>query len=56
MGASNKHHYFRFYKFGYGKVIREEPLEITGGGETVPAKRNSCKGNGSKKNPASGDT
>ena len=34
---------------------RDGPLEITGGGVTIP-KNNSCEGNLSKKNPASGDT
>ena len=39
MGPWNKHHYFRFYKLGVGKVIRDGPLEITGGGETVPPQK-----------------
>ena len=39
MGPWNKHHYFWFYKLGVGKVIRNGPLEITGGGETVHRKK-----------------
>ena len=32
--------------------IRDVPLEITSVGVTIPKKKNSCKGNWSKKNPA----
>ena len=39
MGPWNKHHYFRLYKLGVGKVLRDGPLEITGGGETVPPQK-----------------
>ena len=39
MGRWNKHHYLGFYKLGVGKVIRDGPVEITGGGETVPRKK-----------------
>ena len=39
MGPWNKHRYFRFYKLGVGKVRRDGPSEITGGGETVPPQK-----------------
>ena len=41
---------------GFTNVIRDGPLEITGGGETVPPQKIPARETCLKKNPASGNT